>query len=222
MKKYSKDEVIKHLSIAYDLSVVPYYPLNQSTITDFKDEDGKWKKTVFVGGYRFVTRSHLIWSNMHQRIRNGKSGKQPTYANVTITEEWKDFEGFTDWVITQPQFYQKDWQFDSDLLSTGSKKYSPSTCTFIPSEINGFLKEPSCKKRSLPTGVYENGKRFQAQMDGIHIGMFDTPIEASHAYLHAKHEKAVGLAKKWSGLISSNAEEALLHYWEPSVDSLPH
>ena len=222
MKKYSKNEVVNYLSIAYDLSVIPYYPLNQSTVTDFKDEDGKWKKSVFVGGYSFITRSNSIWQNMHQRIRNGKSGKQPTYANVTIAEEWSVFEGFTDWVITQPQFYQKDWQFDSDLLSQGTKIYSPSTSTFLPAEINGFLKEPSSKKRILPTGVYQNGRRFQAQMDGIHIGMFDTPVEASDAYIQAKHEKAVALAKKWSGLISPEAEEALLHYWEPSADSLPH
>lgn len=213
-KKYTRAEVVDFLNISYSMSVTPYFPLGNNVISDFKEGDGCWKKSITVAGYSFLTRSYTAWLNMRSRVSSGIAGTAPHYKGVTISQEWQSYEVFANWCSTQPAFYIKDFALDSDLLCNGVKRYSAESCCWLPCEINSFIKADR-ENRALPTGVYLNGKSFQAKASDRAIGTYKTPEEASIAYRAAKYIKAQELAAKYDGLISPEAHKALLLKFAP-------
>jgi hypothetical protein len=215
-KKYTRAEVTDFMLTSYAMSVTPYYPICDSVVSDYK-VDGVWQKNTCVAGYWFSTRSYQAWFNMRQRVKGGQSGKLPSYANTAICPEWASYEAFSDWCNAQPWFYLKDYQLDSDLLSSsGDKQYSPETCSWLPREVNIFMSSGGNKKSTtLPIGVYKVGLRYIAREGSLYLGTYKTVVEASGAYATAKHARATELAIKYDGLISPQAHNALLLKFAP-------
>ena len=128
------------------------------------------------------------WSNMLQRCYFKKYQEAvPTYKGCVVCDEWLTFSNFKKWME------QQDWEgkhLDKDFLGNGSKIYNPSTCVFVPPEVNGFLVVGKKTGRSLPLGVkitkhnkknpylVRSGKR-----DTMHIGYFSDPQDAHQAWL---------------------------------------
>lgn len=138
-----------------------------------KGADGKRRKSPY---YR-------VWTNMLTRAYDPKChAKNPTYIGVTVCEEWHSFMAFRAWMETQ------DWegkQLDKDIIVPGNKVYSPTTCAFVPCQINSLLIDCAASRGELPVGVHfhKRDKRFQANIrEGSkkrYLGSFSTP-EAAH------------------------------------------
>ncbi len=105
--------------------VSPYYKhggyMKASTIVEFKE-------------YYNMPKLKSVWLGMMNRCY---SGKNKSYAAVTVCEEWHNFITFAKWYIENNI---DGWCLDKDLLSNSYKMYSPSTCCFIPRIINSSIK----------------------------------------------------------------------------------
>lgn len=109
-----------------------------------------------VDEYGMATHEFTIWNNCKQRVGKG------LYANVSISNEFMDFELWLKWAKGQIGFMSRDvnnnlFQMDKDILSYGrSSEYSKDVCVFVPRCLNTLCKR---HKGDLPRGVYlESGK----------------------------------------------------------------
>jgi hypothetical protein len=150
------------------------------------------------GGIRWVCPYYKTWKSMVTRCYSEKyHAIRPSYSGVKVCDEWLTFSNFKAWMELQ------DWEgnaLDKDLLSQGSKVYSPDTCVFVSPRVNSFITE----KRSsglLPTGVIyrEDRKTFVAKLRSNehgyeYLGSFPTPEEAHQAWRSRKRELATELS----------------------------
>ena len=86
---------------------------------------------------------YALWFDMLRRCYDAqqlKRSKGRTYADCTVCEGWfylsrfytdiQKLPGYSEWTTNGKM------SIDKDLLSRGSKTYSPQTCCFIPSSVN--------------------------------------------------------------------------------------
>ena len=112
----------------------------------------------------------------------------------------------------------KDKQLDKDILFPGNKIYSPATCLFVCTKINGFLINCVKPKGGLPMGVVFCRGKFLAQCNNPfnnnnkRIGSFNTPEEAHLAWKAKKHEHACKLAELETDL---RIKKALVNRFKP-------
>lgn len=76
------------------------------------------------------------------------------YENVTVSENFKDFQYWADWAEKQVGFYNKSggifWAIDKDIVGDGTI-YHEDVCVFVPPILNSFYtKQPDYK---LPRGL---------------------------------------------------------------------
>ena len=139
------------------------------------------------------------WMNLHKRVSAKYVAEHPSYSNVTICDEWYDFDCFKEWMMKQ------DWEgkeLDKDLLSE-SKVYSPETCVFIPREINTFMTIRENERGVYPLGVSITKQgRYAARINKfgkpIRVGTYDTSEEAHNQYLKHKVLHCKQLMNKYS------------------------
>jgi len=159
-----------------------------------------------------TTKEYNIWSGMMTRCYNPKYHEnKPTYKNVTVCEEWHNFQNFAKWFEDN---YIDGWEIDKDLLSGDSKIYSPKTCVFIPRGLNGFLANSQIKNKNF-TGVsfHKRVKKWQCRINDasthkiINLGYFDTKEEALERYKEARNKMAEYWRSKMWGFLSDQAIE---------------
>lgn len=164
-----------------------------------------------------VTDVYFSWRNMLARCYDEANlANQRTYRDCSVCEEFKNFQVFAEWYTTHESF-GLGYEIDKDLLISGNKIYSPETCTFLPKEINVALnKERVNKGISLGLTKRENRDKYRALVFNngirIHLGDYDTPEEASEAYVKAKEEYVKYVAEKWKGKIEDRAYQALMNW----------
>jgi len=179
------------------------------------DVKNLYHKSVFGYGYigigkhkasikRVHTKKYSTWTGMLERCCSSDYHiKYPTYKDVTVCDEWHNFQVFGEWY--DEQYKEDDWQLDKDLLSGGKKIYSPETCVFIPRELNSFLGQDK-RNGDYPTGVSRKGSKYRSRsycsLSGrlVHLGMFDTIEEADLAY---RNKRLVNMMV-WLKLIDNN------------------
>lgn len=155
-----------------------------------------------------------IWTFLRKRV-----GKMQAYKNCTI--EFESLEAFREWAIRQVGFHEPGFEMDKDILVKGNRVYSPQTCVFVPSEINGLFSGcyRALRRGKYPIGVsYNKGSgTFVAQMSnrqqaGLdkYLGSFATVEEAFACYKAAKEAKIKALANKWKDQIDPRAYAALM------------
>lgn len=139
--------------------------------------------------YQFYKEAYQHWYNMHYRVDHNKN-----YTNVSICNEWYAFSNFYDWF--EPN-YENGWQLDKDLLS--GYIYSPSTCLFVPNEVNQLFRTFST---SLMKGVVRNTKGYQAQISingaVIKLGTYPTVQDAHNQYVLARKQRCLDLSNQYS------------------------
>lgn len=140
------------------------------------------------------------WCNMLKRCYNESSLRaNPTYTDCYVCDEWLVFSNFKAWMEKQ------DWEgkaLDKDILTTGSKVYSPETCVFVNPILNNFLCDAASIRGEFPLGVYKCSRKgqfiarccnpFTKKYDWL--GRHNTPEEAHLAWKSRKHELACELA----------------------------
>ena len=171
--------------------------------------DGKWKPT----------KCYDVWNGMLKRCYSEKyHQKQPTYIGCSVVDEWHDFDVFYDWFKLN---YKAGYALDKDLLIQGNKVYSPTTCVFIPQNINSLLIERNASRGNYPIGVdfHKPSNKYRALCNNgkgvkIHLGLFKTPQEASEAYKQYKYQlvRDIALEALKSGSIDERTYNALLNW----------
>lgn len=160
------------------------------------------------------TLAHISWSSMIKRCYSEQSKKHnPSYNGVRVCEEWLCFDNYAEWFYQQ-KGWDKGFQLDKDILGKGVKLYSPQTCCLVPREINTAVKYGYVNEKGLPAGVSVStvGRYISSlniQKIKTHTGVYDTPEEASAAYVKAKEGYIHSLAEKWKGKIEERAYQAL-------------
>ena len=157
---------------------------------------------------------YLRWTNMLKRAYCPKFLKsRPTYQDCSVCEEWLTFSNFKRWMESQ------DWEgkvLDKDLLSLGSKIYSPDTCLFVSQSINSFVLDKKSCRGLYPLGVnYDRGYRAYCNNPFTrkhkHLGRYDTPEEAHKAWQLAKWEYGRELLSKQTDPRVIQAMHVILH-----------
>ena len=98
-----------------------------------------------------ATHEFTIWNNLRQRVGKG------SYTDVSISEDFMDFELWLKWSKEQIGFMSRDnsnnlFHIDKDILSRGrGLEYSKDMCIFVPHCLNTLCKR---HKGVLPRGVY--------------------------------------------------------------------
>lgn len=187
------------------------------------------KGFIGVGKYgKRDSRAFSLWTSMLKRTYDSSFQKRrPTYKDVTVCEEWHNFQNFAEWCYSQKFFNAKDskcnyYQLDKDLMIKGSKVYSPETCCFIPPLFNGLIRPKPNSTNDYPIGVRshrETGKfvaRVKLFDNYKYLGLFDTPEEAFLAYKDSKEAYIKEMTNKWKDQIDVRVYEALMN-WEIST-----
>lgn len=169
-----------------------------------------------IGNYNNKTncKAYNIWGSMLRRCYNGKlQERQPTYKDVTVCEEWHNFQNFAQWFENN---YKEEFDLDKDILVKGNKIYSPETCCFVPQEINGLLVKRQNDRGKYPIGVIKKRNKFQASINingkAVNLGVFYTMKEAFQAYKTAKEKYIKEMADKWKDKITEQTYQALINY----------
>ena len=149
--------------------------------------------------YKKQNMNYKLWIGMLRRVYDIDN---KTYRNVTVCDEWHNFQNFAKWYEENYPYNIKyiNFQIDKDLMQEGIKNkiYSPKTCIFLPQKINSYIADRSLKNTSGFVGVtFEKYyKKYRAIINdfdsgkSIHLGYFKTPEEASQAYQIARAENA--------------------------------
>lgn len=141
--------------------------------------------------------------------------KHPTYRGCSTSSEWLCYNTFADWYETH-EFYGLGYDLDKDLLVAGNKIYSAETCTMLPIEVNRAISGNPNNETGFH-GIVKSNNRYKARCtvennERKYLGRFDTPEEASAAYVKAKEDYIHRLAEKWKGKIEDRAYQALLNW----------
>ena len=141
-------------------------------------------------------KSYIVWKHMCNRSENS-TNYNPTYKNVTVCEEWHNYQNFAKWYEYN---LIEDYELDKDLLQQNveNKIYSPETCIFLPKKVNGFLTNKQNSNTSGYIGVswHKLTKKWSSTISifglnrSLHLGLFDNIEEASIAYQKARAEQA--------------------------------
>jgi len=187
-----------------------------------------FKKSVYGVGYlgfgthktRFnnkATKTYVAWKNMMFRCYgNNRLKSFPTYVNCFVCEEWHNFQNFSEWFNSK---YVEGYHMDKDLLFKDNNIYGPSTCVFIPQEINKMLTKTDSKRGEYPIGVFynKNISKFTAQIcigfkKRKFLGNFNNCNDAFFEYKKEKENIIKETAEKYRDAISEQAYVALLEY----------
>lgn len=154
------------------------------------------------------------------RSKNDKYKEyRPTYKDVTVSENFTNFQFFAEWCNKQIGFGQQGFVLDKDLLIPQNKIYSENSCVFVPDVINSFLTFVRQKDRGLPVGVTwceSEGKykSYCSQLNGKNktLGRFNNPSDAYIAYCGFKEAMARKLAETYKDQVDSRVTESLLSF----------
>ncbi|HFE3480339.1 TPA: hypothetical protein ACF3IV_000663 [Enterobacter hormaechei] len=128
------------------------------------------------------------WHSMHSRL------KRKGYANTTICAEWYTFSNYYYWYLENSI---RGWDVDKDML--GANHYSPSTCMFVPHEVNQLFRGGYGKYKKGVQKVY-NSWVAKSTYNGVqeYYGTFATEDEAHQVYLQHRQVRIQNLATKYS------------------------
>ena len=160
------------------------------------------------------TVEYRYWKSMCDRCYSEKhQEKQPTYKDVSVCEEWHNFQVFAQWFEENWKPHMEGWHLDKDILVKGNKIYSPETCCFLPVQINSLLVKRNSERGDYPIGVQKRGKRFRSCLNAIgQLGTFDTVEEAFLVHKLAKEQRIKVVADEWREKITEPTYIALINY----------
>ena len=177
---------------------------------------GKYKPSI----NRKLTIEYITWQNMLKRCYDPLTiNRQPTYRNVTVCEEWKNFQTFAEW--HQENYYKISGEIielDKDIIKRDNKIYCPEFCSFVPQSINKLLIKSDKSRGKYPIGVcfHKPLNKYQSQLaiNGKikHLGYFSTSTEAFQSYKIAKEKQVKIIANKYKNVLDQRLYNSLMQY----------
>lgn len=164
---------------------------------------------------------YSIWHGMLKRCYDeNRRHRDSSYINCTVCDEWLNFQNFASWY--EENYYEIDEKtmcLDKDILLKNNKIYSPDTCIFVPNEINVLFTKRQKNRGEYPIGVsvhkkHKNEYQSRCRINGKikHLGIFNTPEEAFHAYKIFKESYIKQIADEYKELIPEILYDALYNY----------
>ena len=217
------------ITILFDSGYIKSATMKEVKRNAIKDKLSPSVYGVGIVGIRYNTKvdgkhttEYGTWKNMLRRCYSEKGRhKFQSYDDCTVSENFKKYSYFYEWVNKQVGFNTVDdmgniFQLDKDLLSKGNKIYSETTCVFLPLEINIALAIKDSKHKKFHVGVRKNRNKYEVicciNSKSTYLGLFNTEIEAFNAYKQAKENYLKELAAKWKDKIDTRAYNALMNY----------
>ena len=178
------------------------------TRENYRFEALKYSRNLDVVGYQ-------QWRGIISRLNNSK-----LYTNVSISDEFLDFDNYLEWAKDQIGFntYDDDgllYHIDKDLLSEPDNlMYSKDTCLFIPQELNLMCKPT--RNSDLKKGVQfliGRKKQYRAyiNIDGksTGLGYYYTEEEANERYRIARLSRIDDLYLKYKDKVDTRVWDAI-------------
>lgn len=175
-------------------------------------------------GKRVIHSSYKIWSSMHRRAEN-YDGDHPSYEDVTVCEEWWDYQNFAEWY--EKNYYEIEGDFlclDKDIKDPFSRVYSPNTCILLPNVINEIFKKTTAVEDGLPVGVRRR-KDLSVERYRTRTKILDengkpkivgkttkTPEEAFEFYKENKEKYIKQMAEKHKDKLTNETYDLLMAY----------
>ena len=217
------------ITILFDSGYIKSATMKEVKRNAIKDKLSPSVYGVGIVGIRYNTKidgkhttEYGTWKNMLRRCYSEKGRhKFQSYDDCTVSENFKKYSYFYEWVNKQVGFNTVDdmgniFQLDKDLLSKGNKIYSETTCVFLPLEINIALAIKDGKHKKFHVGVRKNRNKYEVicciNSKSTYLGLFNTELEAFNAYKQAKENYLKQLAEKWKDQIDERAYNALMNY----------
>ena len=166
-----------------------------------------------VGKYNFkdFLKIQKLWFAMLTRCYSERYQiTQSSYKDVTVCEEWHNFQNFAKWAEENWKPYMdKSWQLDKDVICKDCRVYSSSTCAFLPAEINGLFvaRTTDVGYRMTPQGNYM--VRMSKTTGRVCYGRYASIEEASNVYKTEKEKYVKEVADKWRDKIDFKAYESM-------------
>jgi len=171
--------------------------------------DRRYYGIGYIGEGVHPTRGPIFnaWCNMLKRCY---TNSERNYSDVFVCDDWQCFQNFATWASDK---HFKDANLDKDLL-TDSREYSPSSCCFLPKEINTSLalERKRNKDNSLPLGVYKSKKKYRVGIRTKDGDSFGTMEEAMDEYCKRKQINLEKLAEKYDDVLSEKSKMRLVNY----------
>lgn len=152
---------------------------------------------------------YAMWVEMLRRCYSESFAKEnPTYVNVEVCSTWvKSFVAFRNWCITKElelDFKVGDGTLylDKDIITQGSKIYSPDACTFVTRDVNNLFLLRSNARGDYPLGVYLhiNGSYVAQCQFGTgsqnYLGSGSCPLEMHRLWQKRKLEHILEVAER--------------------------
>lgn len=164
----------------------------------------------FIGQGSYSSRhpAYKCWKSMLQRCYSQEElERKPTYKNKSVCPEWHNFQNFASWFEIN---CREGWELDKDLLVKGNTEYGPTTCCFVPTEVNSALIKFGgvyVDKRGYYIAQCRKGidsKRF--------VRSFNSEAEANTAYLKEKHNHLLSLCEKYETEFSLELKQSLMEW----------
>lgn len=162
---------------------------------------------------------YKAWFSMLSRCYNKRlqAIKHKSYVGCTVCKEWLTLSNFKKWFDNPLNGYHESYHLDKDIIIKGNRIYSPTTCCFVPAEINSLFTKTNALRGDCPIGVVKSPhNRYIAKVNGrrIYLGVFKTPEEAFAVYKDAKEKYVKELAEKYfkEGKITERVYNALMRY----------
>lgn len=165
--------------------------------------------------------AYVRWRNMIRRCYAPYEDKRSqTYKDCVVCDEWHNFQTFARWFWDNQK--GDGYHLDKDILHRRCGLYSPSTCEFIPSELNLIFAECTASRGDCPKGVsfdkdrslYAAYCRISGKKSHKYLGRFKSKEEAFYAYKHTKEDQLKHAADRYyeKGMISKEMKDALYRY----------
>jgi hypothetical protein len=154
------------------------------------------------------TPAYTLWNGIIQRGYSEEFKREnPSYRDVSVAPEWHNYQCFAEWFHAQEYSQSPEFQLDKDLILAGNREYSPSACSFVPSQINSILNDCAGRRGKFKQGVSfvdrRNSYVARISIRGIpvKIGSFPGEEAAYSAYLSAKTEYVRTMAEEYKPVL---------------------
>lgn len=154
-----------------DLIKVTSTQIKRCSIRNFNIKTIRGVACLGYGIYSKSTHPKLynLFSSMISRVYNDEYQGSNNYKDVTVCDEWLNFQNFSKWV-SENYGDGNDGELvgldlDKDLKGVNNKQYNPEHCVMIPQEINKILTLRVSKRGDLPIGVAKCRGKYLAKVN---------------------------------------------------------
>ncbi|MBW1672079.1 MAG: hypothetical protein JRJ45_00285 [Deltaproteobacteria bacterium] len=186
---------------ADDFPMIPITPSAQGRrkpIAGHGINDADYLTQRTINGKGLYCPFYSEWASMLKRVYSKSYHKKRLrHIGTSVHPPWLYFMTFRAWMVEQ------EWlgkYLDKDIIRPGNKHYSPETCLFVSPALNALLNDSRAARGDYPQGVHlhKQAGKFRAVIKKYgkfhHLGLFQTPEEASEVYIKAKTEHVYEIA----------------------------